>query len=245
MASKTNYDGRTLKGRASDGWALSDSLDTQGKNKPTIQALFTKPGMYTAQFGLGAVKGDPLSAYKLNPVATIYWKLEGLIVVRKISITDGCCISGVGEACEIKLWDDSALTVGTDQTYVVSCTIGPGTRPPSSLPPMYRPKLAPLVGQSRIGNMPVSGGASYDVTIPTGIGVISAYTKAYYIGLATPPVSNEISAVLREHGGIVGGWDAYYDGNEYRPLGASTDTIQLLNQSAGTMSYTVAFGIDG
>lgn len=113
------------------GWSQTGEMVVGGNAKVTLQADFDVPSYYTVQFNIIPPADlqipDPLQ--QLNVYAEITWNVSGNSVRRIISVGDGISISGTGQGCRVKVFDNSTLrTPGATFRYQVTCQISPDTR---------------------------------------------------------------------------------------------------------------------
>jgi hypothetical protein len=234
------------------GWSASGTLTSYDTQKSvTLQANFLEgtsisigASNYTVQFSVSVQSG-----FLINPVAEIVWSVEGNTVRRKVSVVDGLAVTGVGQGCRVKVYDEPAadmFPVAVD--YEIAIQIVPGARPATQQVPFYTPIIDNgVAGSEQIGYAVIAAGANLDVPIPLGIGITSIYVTAN--GTAVPIVLTSanlavdlidpIGAVLVSYNPINIGWV---------PLPPQAQVLRLNNYIGGggsALLYHVWFGIDG
>jgi hypothetical protein len=227
-----------------DGWGLYAELDTTSPNKGAhISAIFPKAALYTVQLSvIGRVRAG---AYKSNPMAEIKWMLGGQVQRRLISVTQGCSITGVGEAASITVYDDSHLLVGTDQQYQVLVQVAMGNR--TGADPLLFPVIdcnVPLLAGVHIGAAKVGAGASKVMLLPDDVGVMAVNVHSWLT--PTEIAANEyLSVALISATMSVLRWDVARFPEAFVPVPVNVESMTLVNDSTSDKWFGVAYKIDG
>lgn len=233
----------------------------RGNHSPTnvLNASFAddkgnpQAGVYTVQFTLqpsGSTATEPAT----QCAATITWTIDGVQVVRAITVSNGAAITGVGTGCVVQLVDQTNGITPPDPnpTYDVGVTLTPGTRGTGSQPPTYYPP------QESYGGLHGSGGGSANanipansqkITIPKGIGIVSANIFVYSINLTSqaPLTPNAEVDQLAPDGSVVASYNPL-DYTGFVPINPAANAIQIVNRETNnltTMTWSLVFGIDG
>jgi hypothetical protein len=192
---------------------------------------------YTVQFR-SSVPGNAVC----NPEALITWSVEGQFVTRRVSIGDGTSVTGVGQAVNVKIQDNTPaifITPGAEVEYSVSVQVAPGFRGASELPPTLYPFS---VANGFLFEIPAGGNVA--IPIPGDAGVTQVFVTAVGIPLGTPIADATAFAIVtngpfaqREYDvQRVSGWV---------PVNPGATQLDLFNTGATQINFTVAFGIDG
>ncbi len=235
---------------AKTGWSVSGNLIVGDSTKTVqLQADFATPGEYTLQFNIGPAVGSNTAAVA---EALITWSVEGNSVQRRVTITPGCSVSGVGQAVRITMNDASVGIAGTipdGKQYRVSAQVARGPRPTTSVPPTYIPSGDGNYGK---GAYIVLIGTPVDVPIPVDAGVSSVYVAVAGF-VAASGVAAAVNFPIVNHivPDSLGDLRVQrYDPRTFQwvPLVPGATKIQLsnFNTVAGVAyAYYVAFGVDG
>lgn len=134
----------------SGGWSASGLL-SRGQNllqRVNLQAVFPIAGQYTLEFNLfpptAAIAGATVSsAVATRAVAFITWSVEGNYVTRRMNVSNGASITGVGQGVKVEIYDTTSTadvaTYSDNSVYRVSVQVAPGTRANIEQPPvLYR-----------------------------------------------------------------------------------------------------------
>jgi hypothetical protein len=226
-----------------DGWGLYANLDTSTPTKGGhISAIFPKAGIYTVQLSaIGVVAGG----FKSNPMADIKWTLEGQVQRRLISITQGTSISGVGEAATVTVYDDSALMIGSDQTYQILIQMGLGNR--TGADPLYYPVIdCRLPGGFGVhaGAAHVAAHSTRTLFVPRDLGIMGVNV---YTTLTEAEIAAGESATMRliSATGSVLTWDVAKYPEAFVPIPVNMNNLTLVNNTGLAKWFGVAYKIDG
>ena len=250
------------RGAMRDGWSKTGTLLT-GNPVPeglTLQADFAKDRggsgaeYYTIQFGVQ----PPISGV-FDTVATIKWSTDGADVFRQISVGNGVTISGTAQHARVSVVDRTNLAayvplILVPEQYRVDILITPGVRPSRNQPPTLIPPAIPppfVVTPAGPGVYTLAPAASLFVPIPNVAGVVSVNT--HVIGfVGAPPPFTPLTAGDAYVGFVVmgaaislGAYDAVIDDDAWVPVPAGATHLQLFNDSAVNVQFTVQYGIEG
>ena len=218
-----------------DGWTELVKLTAGNSDrKGGLQCDFPLGGPHTVQF---SVRGTSDAGVGPNPIALVRWKV-GNVVTRLMTVTNGATISGVAQAIEVLVYDDTRVVTGFD--YTVSINVVPGTRPTTASPPVYLPSTT--VGAP--GKFVVAAAGTATIEIPQDSGITAVYVTAYP---ATPAVLDEgdlaVSQQLSVGPDTLKKYDPRFVG--WVPVASSADQLVLHNTSADSILFGVTFGVDG
>lgn len=241
---------RRNSGDAKTGWSVSGNLIVGDTTKQVqLQADFATPGEYTLQFNIGPAVGSNTAAVA---EATITWSVEGNSVQRRVTITPGLSVSGVGQAVRIQMNDASVGVAGTipdGKSYNVSAQVARGPRPTTAVPPTLIPSGDGTAGK---GTYIALIGTPVNVPIPENAGISSVYVAVAGFVAATG-VAAQIDFPIVTHmvpDSLGPLRTQRYDPRTYQwvPLvpGATILRLQNFNTVSGVAyAYYVAFGVDG
>lgn len=234
------------------GWAQSGPLTSGDLNKVIkLQCQFPVAGVYTVQFNL---LGATLDKY-LNPVAEIVWSAAGNFVKRKVSVTNGVSITGVAEAVDVRVRDESVSVNVADpatppspsnliQTYEGSIQVARGGRPSTQQPAIFYDTYVNSNGQRLIGSKVIANGAASDIPIPRDIGIISVYISP--LNAITPATGVATStATFLTFGSIEQGSIPF---DTWAPVPPNAAAIRYRVNALspyGSVDFLTAWGIDG
>ncbi len=239
-----DFGGSTGPYEGATGWSGSGEMITGDTSKEaSLAANFSKPSDFTVQFSLLPLGPDsPPPALPLNywaalqATATIRWSVKGVTLTRKISVTNGASLTGVGQGVSVVVDDTtSPISVHTllGRPYKVGITVAPGTRGSDTNPPILWPDNA-------VRNVGHNGTTFYPV--PQGCGVKSVLVTVSSNGNGPiPEQSIEVSQL-----DAVGTTLAMYDPRAYEfiPVLPGCVSIRIFNYGLAFKVSTI-FGIDG
>ena len=218
------------------GWSQSGDLTAGGSGREvTMQANFPAPDVYTVQFNILSSTGQIP-----NPEAVVTWKVEGNFVDRLISVANGMTISGVGQGCRIRVYDNSQAITGFD--YTASIQVSRGSRPASTVPPTY----APIRAAGFPGRIVVPATSTASITIPQNKGINSVQITASGIGGLVLLTRVDVSAW--QESSVGGGTklkEWFPPETNWVAIAPSAETLVLNNRTAGNILFGVQFGVDG
>ncbi len=212
--------------------------------KVGLQAKFGDiPEYYTVQFNVTRIAGLVQKTF-----AKVYWHIDGVPIVRIMNVLDGGSISGIAQAVEVEVTDSSAVGggVGTLE-YSVFITVGKGTRPTNSAPPV-------LQGFGVVGGTPVSivpTTAALATDIPDDAGVTACWLGVTAQNSADAPIENDEILVAFFSGplgtGIRVGITSYEGCNKWIPVPPGARSVSVLNnRAAGNILVDdTIWGVDG
>lgn len=208
--------------------------------------------VYTLQFAIQATPapaGSPVEPPTLT-YAIITWSIGGNQITRKVSVSNGSSVTGVGAGCSVAVFDATGMApapvpplTANDPVpnYNVLVTLTPGSRGESALPPVFYPIPAN-------GTLPPNTGAhapSVVIPVPPNSGATSVAVTTCN-GADTP--SDALVTQFFDDGG------AGVVIKTYRPdiytgfvaLDPSATSILIQNQNmTQSLQWSVTFGIDG
>ena len=203
----------------------------------TMQADFQKvsggkgAGYWTVQFGVNPPPGGIYSAE-----ATITWSTSGNSTKRRISVVNGATISGTSEMVNVSVLDvtnATAFAAVVGQNYNVDMLVTPGCRPSQQQPPR-------LYGGSFTVNGVATSGA---IPVPQDAGAISVYL------IGSKPAGTTIARgdVIVALANSIGGLSTYdwLDAQQWTALPPGTTFIDVQSATAGVLSFSVQWGIEG
>jgi hypothetical protein len=254
-----------------DGWSANGVLHALVYNEvQSCQANFPESGNYSVQF---AVTGPGGINNGVQAEAFITWSVAGNNVTRRVSITNGATVSGMGQAVKISMYDVSVLaTPGTP--YGVSVQVVKGLRPDTENPPFLVPhafvdeNATPQVIQpyetgsyliTADGFAGTGNGTGFiTLPIPQDAGVVSAYVltalnivvpAGYQAQGTSPVIPNDMLQV--ESINVATATHVVYDPRisvGWVPIAAGATVLRLFNfMPAGqpAVRFSVFLGIDG
>ena len=217
------------------GWSVAGTLTATDTNKTFgLSADFDEPGDYTVQFGTN-IPGA-LGTQILQAEAEITWMVAGNSNTRRVTISNGCSVSGTAEAVRVVVRDVS--TAGSAVNYDIGVTVAKGTRANVNQPPLLYPPLNAGLQPS------LAIGVDFDVTVPVNAGVISAQVL----------VSDVAGGIILDNAVIVSQLNAAGVAQricdprttDFIPLGLSVVTLRVRNRTnAAAVFVSVVFAIDG
>jgi hypothetical protein len=231
----------TVQGKT--GWSASGRLTIGGRNKGIkLQKEFPRSEVYTVAF---SVQGFVEGAGNPNIVADINWKVAGNNVLRRISVMNGTAISGVAEAVEVRVRDESLSLTG--RSYVVNIMVAKGSRGENMQPPIYIPILTRSTGAEAVGNIIVAPNDVELVSVPVDIGIISVHTVATWNDASDPTPINNSDLVLRQFSST--GLKQYNAQNSgWVPIVSNIQSLNFFNNTAAPAAgavFAIAYGIEG
>jgi hypothetical protein len=174
-----------------------------------------------------------------NATATVKFRVRGNTITRVISVSDGVQISGVADAIDVDVVDETAVVYGGSlpiniMPYSIFVAAAPGTRPFNSAPPSLREFPSPLT---------IVSGATVAVPVPSGKGISSALIQ--WTTVSVIPNASCLVAMFAAATGI-GFYRPSQVDPSYQPLVPGTDVLRITNDDpANTMFVSVVWGIDG
>jgi hypothetical protein len=254
------------------GWSQSGNLVCQNvaplPNSPPggrvvkMQVCFPKCDVYTIQFDISH-QDQPVGGIGQLVFADITWIVDGTSIRRSVSVISGTTISGVGEACNVNVYDASPLgsEVGVPGlVYGVTINVSPGLRAAQSQQPFYDipnpDPTSPYYGQCAFPVPPgellvyfpqlntiFNGG----VTAPSATGTlkpIGATSIHVTVGNESgdAPIANQEAQVIIQNIGRI--YDPR-DSPQWQPMPPGAYAAQLVNNSTSTYVFSVTLGIDG
>lgn len=232
----------------SGGWSASGNLVAGNTLKTvTMQAVFPDAQNYTVEFNIsGAVdtSGNPVQC-----VADITWTVEGNLVKRTVSVTNGTSLTGTGQGVRVVIRDVSVDVFGgtplVGVQYLVGVLVSPGTRSGDKQPPTLA--LLPAFSTTSAGGLYLVNPATVvTVNVPQDAGIKSVMITAVNDSNASDPPRGVIVCSQ----GTSTSTSKIYDPRFYDwvPLSPGTTQIQLINglPAAGErFAMSVTYGIDG
>lgn len=231
----------TVQGKT--GWSASGRLQIGNHAKGIkLQKKFPEPEVYTVNF---AVQGFIQGAGNPNIVADVTWKVAGNDVLRRLSVMNGTAISGVAEAVEVRIRDQSLSLSG--RQYVVSVMVAKGSRGENMQPPIFIPTLESSTGAEAIGNIIVAPNDVELVSVPVDIGIISVHCVAGWNDASDPTPINNSDLILRQFSST--GLKQYNAQNTgWVPIVSNIQSLNFFNNVAAPAAgavFAVAYGIEG
>ena len=153
-----------------DGWGgVASMLTQQGGKQPALQAdRLSGASLYTVQFSVS----KPVLAGSngiFAAIAVINWIVAGTPVTRRISVTDGKSISGVGQGVVVSCFDVTPdLEQEPNAPYKINVTVARGSRPAQGQPPTLS-----LFDQQFQGAAAIAANGTALLEIPQNSGAIS------------------------------------------------------------------------
>jgi hypothetical protein len=222
------------------GWGLYAEVNTADPGKGAhVSAIFPEPGLFTVQ--LSVLNRISSAGYKSNPIAVIKWMLNGQHQTRKISITHGCSITGVGEAASVTIYDDSVGLLGTDQVYQVMAQIAVGNR--TGTEPVFFPTMTGTTGQN-VGVVSIAGMGYYNVPIPQETGVMAVNVSSCLFPLEVA-AGEFLTLYIVSSTGATAIRDIGLHPDSWIPLPVNTLYLRIYNGSASDHNFSVTFKVDG
>lgn len=257
------------------GWSQSGNLVCQnvaplpgsppGGRVVKMQVGFPKCDVYTIQFEVSQQAQLPGKVGQLV-FADITWIVDGTAVRRSVSVISGTTISGVGQACNVNVYDASPLgsEVGVPgQVYAITINISPGLRAAQSQQPFWDipnpDETDPFYGTCAFQVAPASSLVVFfpqlntlftggpQTALPTALGTVkqigatSVHVTVGSVGGA--PIADQAAQVAIQNIGRL------YDPRnspQWQPLPPGAFAAQLFNNSvADNYIFSVTLGIDG
>lgn len=190
--------------------------------------------------------GQDLSIPPIKCDALLEFAVSGNSVSRRVSVVNGASISGVCEALNVKLQDqttDGGVPANLGVDYDVNIIVAPGTRANGRMPPIWTP-INPVTGQYEAIVVPFAL-VPIVVPIPDGLGATMVF-----VTVDDPGTAPGHAKLLVEHVGSGGTILKGYDPRNYPdgvPLSPGTTQLNLLNTDAASTAAVLGidFGIDG
>ncbi len=221
--------------RTKTGWSVAGILTAANANKSvSLQEVFPEAGIYTVQFFITSLDAfPPASTDPIRATALLEWTIAGNTIRRKIHVSDGTSISGMGEGVRVVMQDASDTSL-VGLRYNATFVVSKGARPTTPNPPFLE-----------IGNgdpITIAGGAQSAVAIPDDCGASSVLVMiAAPGGVAVPDQGVIVSQIA--------GTFLYrqYDPRSilWAPLSAGVNEINVLNNTAADIRASILIGIDG
>lgn len=233
------------------GWSVSGQLQTYNTSKSiSLQADFDEPGEYTLQFDVqypavadgipGPLNGNIIAE------ADIFWSVEGNFVQRKISLTQGATISGIGQGVKVVIRDRSVPILGSTNiaTYNVSAQVVKGARS-FTQPPVY----------IRSGDDYDGVLTDFDISVPQNIGVNQIWVNTLFYSVG-PLVNYDTGAFsIIFYRGTTAGFGGEInlvlnpDTKGWIPIPPGTNKIRIspstIPAGATAMIASIMWGVDG
>lgn len=224
-------------------WSVSGELIQGDKKVVTLQQNFPRPDNYTIGFSLGS-QGTGANAVFSRAEALIEWIVAGNSVRRRVSIIDGCSVTGTAEAVNVTMRDvtDPALiTIPTPSKYTAFAQVSRGTRGGNIQPPILY-----------AGEFLVPVGGAVVVPVPLDAGIISVKIELLAINPAQIPIPPGTANISQQFIGAVtkefSTTDLTIAYENWIPIVPGINSLLLDNQAPGgppNYKFTVVFGIDG
>jgi hypothetical protein len=245
LSQRTARGGNAEKRTAGPAGVTLASVDE--KKNVSMQFTFKEPGVHCVQFSLNVPPiviptSFPVKhAIPVKAEALITWETNGNTVTRRVTVSNGMTIQGVGEAVKVVIYDTTTvgsvqptplLLVGFEYSVAVSCA--PGSRGSFTNPPFLVEDNAQIT---------VLGGAFATVAVPPDAGAVSVCCLVGNNG--SVPIPEQGAQVFQEHGSF--SQLAVYDPRAFgfAPLFPGVDNVILWNQTLLTQVWQVFWGIDG
>ena len=237
---------RLVNKSVSRGWSKTGTIirGAGDNGQYSAQASFSGSGAqyYTVQFSIPIPPSDGI----FNPIAEVIFSIGGCDVRRIINCGNGVAISGLAEVVHVKVYDITPVaSYGVAATtYRVDTLIAKGSRPSTGIPPRY------TTGDVASTFKQIAGVGTTTVTIPQNTGDMSVLVL---VADNTGPVIPGDSTVTCQVAGTFLGlpfnypalmWDPVVN-TGYVPLYPGAINLQLENNSAKTLYYSVMYGIEG
>jgi hypothetical protein len=242
-------DNMALRTSGSGGWSKSIDLISGNVNQnSTMQVDFDEAAEYTVQFTVDNFIDLAGGPGIINPRADITWTVEGNPIRRTVSIANGTSVSGIGQACKVKVYDEPLIGgSGSPWAYTVGITLAPGLRPATQTQPQLNPDLGT---PGTLSSILVAAGSSITLPIPQNVGATSIYITATGRNAGAPITLTPANAVVRHINQLAFDDKVYFPVNAgWVPLAASSNQYVLENAFAGgsgnDILFSVTFGIDG
>lgn len=207
------------------GWAQAGKLTQLDSQKSVqVQANFGQAENYTIQFGMVIP-----TATSAKAEALITWTVEGNPITRRVSVSNGLSVTGVGQGVKVVVKDVS--TAG-NKDYDVSISVARGIRATTERPPTLY-----------LGSITLNSSQFGSFTVPLDAGAQSVFVSAdQQLFGATDFIfisqTDSGGVALRDWIlGQTGGWV---------PLEPGCVTITVLNSTAQNgLKIFATLGIDG
>lgn len=231
------------------GWGIGGKLQVQNPSRTVgLRADFrTAPGMYTLQFGIERPGNYP-GFLPNRAVVSIEWTVNGITVLREVSVGEGVSISGCGEAVLAVVRDITTASpvIVSPPEYNVTISLTPGTRPSASRPPVLIPPdtPGPLPFSWQNGRTFVAAATSSpSASIPANAGAISINVivdsnPQTGIGDSAVIVSDVAGIIVYQYDPIL------YQGFQPLPPGSASFVVQNF-AAAQPFFVSAQLGIDG
>lgn len=212
------------------GWAQAGTLTQQDNAKSVqVQANFDEAANYTVEFGMVIPPGTSAAAEAL-----ITWTVEGNPINRRVSVSNGLSVTGVGQGVKVVVKDVS--TTG-NADYDVSLSVARGIRGDTERPPTLY-----------LGFVTINHASNDFFTVPLDSGAQSVYLTY----LTTDTTQNPIYAVQVDSAGVLlRAWRLNATGAaDWVPLEPGCVKILVFNDSGGgtpldNVKVFATLGIDG
>lgn len=208
----------------------------QGNSIPNLQQTNLEPGEYTLQFEAY----PPNDGFGFSAFAIVNWKTRGQTVTRKVSIFSGAAITGVCDAVDVQIVDDSDINSGAlaPLPYKVGASLSRGSRANIMQP-------ATLFTNPRA--VSIAAGLATTFFVPQGAGVVSAMVLvAGELGqegtnsLAVKAYGNDNALAVNTQG-----WYPILQNPGWVPLTPRTNIIIVQNGDTIPINAQVVWGVEG
>lgn len=240
-----------LQGKPISGWGVTNPLTTGpltfpnryitgGNEKVHLQANLERDDSVTTQFFV--------SDTRVRPVATITSSVNGNSITRRVSVINGASITTRGKTIDVDVKDYTAAGLALNNvSYSVSILATVGVRGSTKMPPLLNPlvfKDNAGVIQPIIGMITIPSGQLATIPVPADAGVTSVFVTAIADDTTKIATEDQLRVLQKIAGTTVRAYDPR-TWNDWVPLEASTDVIEIDNISTGQYEFAVTFGVDG
>jgi hypothetical protein len=255
---------RGYEGRGNEpvnSWAASGKITTEDPTSVfAFQANFPEAGNFTVQFGVFQPKRKTNSISPVITEAIVNWSTAGNSVTRRITISQGTCITGMGNAVNIRIIDNTPTDTNFPKEnlpYDVSVQISKGVRAipagvPSPILIGFNPNpasrlLLPRTGvRVNVGGTLVTSAVPVTYPVPQDAGIVSVLVNVTpdVLPFTIPPAGATVTFVNDAAGISL----AIYDPLKpmWIPLFPGTTGLQLTtNIAPQNINFSIYFGIDG
>ena len=234
--SKNNNAPYSLDGKL-EGWGVGGIINPPGTPNPNpkgqktihLQADLDPAAVFTVQFSTTPLNGADLTGN--IPVAVIKFSVNGVTVIRKISVYDGAAISGPGQVCEVNAFDETQDPTHS-APYFVGVTVTRGTRGGFDIPTLQSDPNHTVNAGAQVNFFPEANTGAVMIRFdigPTNIASNSDLTK--FVAQFVDASGNVLAAVQNP--------------TEWVPIPPGTVEIFFQNNDSVSAYVRMVLGIDG
>lgn len=228
------------------GWSKTGTLKTGNTSLTVAMAcdLSRQMQIHTVQFDGPNNNIESGSARTIRPQATIRWMVQGVTITRIVDVIDGTAVSGLAQAVDVSVADNTFGGVGTE--YRIGIIVAPGVRPNTETPPTLR--MDGFLTSAPTSILPpdvvaIPNADTMNWTIPPNVGAVGFMVQAFN---ATAPLEDDdLFVEVVSVDGTVMSLFGFTGCFKWMPLPATAQTISLRNNSGAALQASAVLSIQG